>query len=101
MKSVVVSPARNSRVRSAATRKSRLVTTPPRWVRSSASASRPAASARVGANAITLASIGSKRVPITEPSATPESQRTAGSAAGSNATSVPVAGRKSAAGFSA
>ena len=101
MKSVVVSPARNAGVRSVATRKSRFVTTPPRCSFSSASASRPAASLRVGAWAITLASIGSKLVPTTEPVTTPESQRTDGAAAGSNAASVPVAGRNSAAGSSA
>ena len=67
MKSVVVSPARNSGVRSTATRKSRFVVTPPRCRRSSASASRPAASRRVGACAITFASIGSNSVPIREP----------------------------------
>ena len=44
MKSVVVSPARNAGFRNVATRKSRLVTTPPRWSRSRARARRPAAS---------------------------------------------------------
>ena len=48
MKSVVVSPARNASWRRVATRKSRLVATPPRWRHSSARARRAAASARVG-----------------------------------------------------
>ena len=59
MKSVVVSPARKASERSAATRKWRLVVTPPACRRSKARARRPAASVRLGAWAMTLASIGS------------------------------------------
>ena len=83
MKSVVVSPARNSGVRRVATRKSRFVATPPRCARSRPSARRPDASLRGGACAITFASMGSKSVPITEPRVTPESHRSEGDAAGS------------------
>ena len=100
-KSVVVSPARKASWRSTAVRRSRLVTTPPTCSRSRARASFDAASSRVGAWATTLASIGSNWVPTTEPASTPESQRTAGSGAGSKAASVPVAGRKPLAGSSA
>ena len=82
MKSVVVRPARNSGCRSTATRKSRLVVTPRIRLRCRASASRSAASALVGACAMTLASIGSNSTPTTLPASTPESHRHRGSAAG-------------------
>ena len=102
MKSVVVSPARKPGWRSVAARKSRLVVTPPEvQALERAGARRDAASSRVGAWAITLASSGSNATSTTDPASTPDSQRTAGSAAGSKAASVPVAGRNPAAGSSA
>jgi hypothetical protein len=56
---VSVPPARNAAWRSTRTRRSRLVVTPWICARASAPASTRAASARVGAHAMSLASIGS------------------------------------------
>src|SRR5262249_17641180 len=73
MKSVVVSPARKAGLVRTATRKSRLVTTPGAARRSRAPARRRAASARVGAWAISLAIIGSNSIAMSVPAATPAS----------------------------
>ena len=55
----------------------------------SAAARRAAASARVGAQAITLASIGSYDVPTGVPSTTPASSRMPGRPGTSNSASTP------------
>ena len=101
MKSVVVSPARNSGVRRVATRKSRLVVRPWIAVLCSACASLPAASRRVGPWAMTLAIMGSNSMLISLPDSTPESNLAWPTAEGRQTRTRPGAGRKPLAGSSA